>query len=58
MQQTQNPVAPSVACASAPNPVGIVPLDDQMLSQVVGGVAVGPGTGWSLVTSSGPGTGW
>jgi len=57
MQQTQNQVAPSVAPASTPESVGIVPLDDQILAQVVGGVSfVGPGAGW--LVCQGPGTGW
>ena len=37
MQQTQNPVVPSVAVASTPDSIGIVALDDQILAQVVGG---------------------
>jgi hypothetical protein len=58
MQQTENQVAPSVAFDSTSDSVGIVPLDDQILAQVVGGVAaLGPGAGW-LVSSSGPGNGW
>jgi len=57
MQQTENPVVPSVTFASTPDSVGIVALDDETLGQVVGGVAMGPGAGW-FVSESGPGTGW
>ena len=55
MQKTENPVAPSVDFESAPDPIGIVALDDQILGQVVGGK--GPGAGW-LVSPEGPGHGW
>jgi len=58
MQQTENPVAPSVAVASTPDSVGIVALDDQILAQVVGGkTLMGPGNG-GLLSYGGPGSGW
>jgi len=59
MQQTQNPVVPSVAVASTPDSIGIVALDDQFLAQVVGGLVLrGPGTGWADSLACGPGAGW
>jgi hypothetical protein len=59
MQQTENPVVPSVAVASTPDSIGIVALDDQILAQVVGGLALrGPGTGWLDSLAYGPGAGW
>ena len=58
MQQTEILVVPPVVFASTPDSVEIVALDDQLLAQVVGGVAaMGPGAGW-LVSAAGPGTGW
>ncbi len=58
MQQSQDQVAPSVPFASQSEGLEIVPLDDHLLGQVVGGVAaIGPGTGWSVV-AMGPGHGW
>lgn len=58
MQQTQDQVAPSVPFVSKAELLEIVPLDDQMLGQVVGGAAAfGPGTGW-FVATTGPGNGW
>jgi hypothetical protein len=49
MQQTQSENVPSETFTTIPaSPDGIVLLDDQMLNQVVGGVAVerGPAGGW------------
>ena len=56
MQQTQSQVPPSVLHTEAPTPGDISTLDDEVLSQVVGG---GPGGGWLAVTAvAGPGGGW
>lgn len=56
MQQSQSQVVPSAVQPQSPVALEIVVLDDQHLSQVVGGW-MGPGTGWSDL-AAGPGAGW
>ena len=56
MQQPQSQVIPSIAQPQTSGPTEIVVLDDQLLSQVSGGV-IGPGGGWANLVV-GPGAGW
>ena len=57
MKQNQTSNEPSVQSSQSPQPVLVV-LDNDDLSRVVGGVAVGPGTGWADFVAVGPGAGW
>jgi hypothetical protein len=58
MQQSQGQVASSAASAEPSTTYEVVDLDDESLSQVVGGK--GPGAGWceAAVVGGGPGGGW
>jgi hypothetical protein len=55
MQQLQDVTTPSLSEQSSP--LDLVVLDDQALSQVAGGMGIGPGGNWSDL-SAGPGNSW